>query len=114
MQIDQSNVFEFLVAIGLGGLLREVVTWFMGRGQRRETVETSLRNELTDRYDEANQEIHALHGEVEKLWDARQEDRLYIDELETFISQLITIMTEHRVGPIPARPSRRRRTESHV
>ena len=74
---------------------------------RSQGLEDRLRDELSSRYDAAIKEIRELRDEVDRLWDARGVDRTYIDELEEFVTRLITLMTEHKVTPIPARPARR-------
>lgn len=75
---------------------------------RSQGIEDCLRDELTRRYDDALKEIRELRDEVDRLWDARGVDRTYIDELEEFVTRLITLMTEHKVTPIPTRPARRK------
>lgn len=96
-------VWVFLVAETL------LVLMLLDRIQgRSHGLEGRLRDELTRRYDAALKEIRELRDEVDRLWDARGEDRSYIDELEEFITSLITVMLEHKVEPIPPRPKRRR------
>lgn len=75
---------------------------------RSQGVEDRLRDELTRRYDAALKEIRELRDEVDRLWDARTEDRTFINELEDYITRLVTVMTEHKINPIPPRPTRRR------
>lgn len=108
-QLDQSNIFQYLGVLGVGGLLMEIVRWWLSRGQRQEDAASKLRDELTRRYDDASQEISALRAKVDELWEQRQADRSYIDELEEYVTRLVVLMTEARVGPLPPRPSRRRR-----
>lgn len=81
---------------------------------RSQGVEDRLRDELTRRYDAALKEIRELRDEVDRLWDARTEDRTFINELEDYITRLVTVMTEHKINPIPPRPVRRRVTREDM
>lgn len=108
LPIDGTNIFQFLGVLGVGGLLMEIVRWILSRGQRQDETATKLRDELTHRYDDASKDLRELRSEIDELWEARREDRIYIEELEDFVARLIQVLNEHKISPIPTRPVRRR------